>query len=103
MITEPSVFYRELCRRAASADRRVTLSALYLGNGEKEASLVEAIRANMAEKKGLRVSVLLDYCRGNRLSASGTSSCTMLQALVKQDKVTCLIRARDLMHLNFII
>lgn len=35
ILPDPSAFYNELCMRASSAKNRITLSALYLGTGNK--------------------------------------------------------------------
>eukprot|EP00095_Tigriopus_kingsejongensis_P005869 maker-scaffold38_size502422-snap-gene-2.20 protein:Tk05869 transcript:maker-scaffold38_size502422-snap-gene-2.20-mRNA-1 annotation:"GI22216" len=90
IITEPSAFFAELCQRASSAQRRITLSALYLGTGAKEHQLVDAIHENVRAREGLQVRFLLDYFRGNRI-AGGQSSCTMLQKLKATRQDTCRI------------
>lgn len=86
VITEPSTFFAELCCRAAAAEKRITLSTLYLGTGEKERQLVSNIQQGLEERPGLRVKVLLDYCRGNRIT-DGQSSCSLLQGLVDEHQV----------------
>jgi CDP-diacylglycerol--glycerol-3-phosphate 3-phosphatidyltransferase len=84
VITDPSAFYGELLKRASSAKERIAMSALYLGTGKLEKRLVEAISENVASRKtDLRVSVLLDFCRGTRVVGK-ESSCTVLQKLLKQ-------------------
>ena len=85
IITEPSIFYLELCKRASSAKRRITLAALYLGTGTREQNLVAAIRKNLESRSGVNVKILLDFCRGNRVT-QGQSSCTMLQKLLVENK-----------------
>lgn len=80
IIQEPSQFYGELLRRSGEARKRVVVSALYLGTGKQEKEMVEALRQNLVSRAGLRVKVLLDWCRGSRLVA-GESSKTMLAPL----------------------
>eukprot|EP00094_Tigriopus_californicus_P004608 TCALIF_04438-PA protein Name:"Similar to TBCE Tubulin-specific chaperone E (Pongo abelii)" AED:0.07 eAED:0.07 QI:119/0.4/0.16/1/0.6/0.66/6/0/917 len=91
VLTEPAAFYNELFQRSALAQKRITLSALYLGTGEKEHRLVDKIHERVLQRDGLRVRVLLDYFRGNRLSGQGQSSCTMLQKLVQDRQEMCQI------------
>ncbi len=83
-------YFQELCQRASAATRRITLSSLYLGTGEKEKRLVEAIRTNLNRGGRLKVNILLDYCRGTR-DVRGESSCTMLQGLVAGNRKSCRI------------
>lgn len=91
ILTEPAAFYNELCQRSALAQKRITLSALYLGTGTQEHQLVDKIHERVLQQDGLRVRVLLDYFRGNRLSGQGQSSCTMLQKLIHARQETCQI------------
>jgi CDP-diacylglycerol--glycerol-3-phosphate 3-phosphatidyltransferase len=86
VINEPSEFYSELLARAAAATRRITLAALYLGTGDTERALVDAV-AKRAEEKPLRVRVMLDFCRGTRADDQGQSSCSLLQKLIEGDAV----------------
>ena len=88
IIREPSHFYAEICSRASSASKRVTLSALYLGTGAKEKNLVRSIKQTMDSRPDVKVKVLLDYCRGTRKSATGESSCSLLGELLKSEKNT---------------
>ena len=82
------MFTNNLCRRASEARQRITMSALYLGTGEREKRLVRAIKDNLTENHSeLKVNILLDFCRGTRV-VSGESSCTVLGKLLADKKVT---------------
>lgn len=85
VITEPSEFYEELCQRAKTAKKRVVLASLYLGTGEKEQRLLNSIEESL-QTSDVRVKVLLDFSRGNRL-VKGSSSCTMLKPLLQKYQV----------------
>ncbi len=51
---------------------------------------MEALRDNLARNRRLKVSVLLDYCRGNRAEGKeNKSSCTMVEPLVRYGEDRC--------------
>ena len=56
---------------------RIVLSALYWGVEEKEQKLRDAVSHSLTNTPGLRVKILLDWCRGTRL-VGGQSSVTLL-------------------------
>ena len=58
------------------------MSALYWGVEEKEQKLRDAVAASLTHSPGLRVKILLDWCRGTRL-VGGQSSVTLLSPLHK--------------------
>jgi len=57
------------------------MSALYLGTGKLERYLVEKLSRRTQENPDLRITVLMDYMRGTRLSRGGESSHTLLKQL----------------------
>ena len=57
------------------------MSALYWGVEERERRLRDTIAASLAARPGLRVRVLLDWCRGTRVSRDGDSSASLLAGL----------------------
>ena len=60
VITEPSEFYEELCRRAKTAKKRIVLASLYLGTGEKEQRLLDSIEESLrANSNDFKVKVTL--------------------------------------------
>ena len=59
---------------------RIVLSALYWGVEEREEKLRDAVAASLTSRPGLRVKILLDWCRGTRL-VGGQSSVTLLSPL----------------------
>ena len=77
-MTSPSDYYLALHKLLNDAERRVSMSALYLGTGNLEKYLVEKLTKRTQQNPDLRVTFLLDYMRGTRLSSKGESSLTML-------------------------
>ena len=57
------------------------MSALYWGVEEKEQKLRDAVSSSLSNTPGLRVKILLDWCRGTRL-VGGQSSVTLLSPLL---------------------
>jgi hypothetical protein len=49
-----SFVYKELLNRSAGSKKRVILSALYLGTGDKERSLVSALEQNVSSNQDLK-------------------------------------------------
>ena len=66
--------------RAEAAEDRVVISALYWGVQARERRLRDTIAASLASRPGLRVRILLDWCRGTR-SVGGESSVSLLRPL----------------------
>lgn len=60
------------------------MSSLYLGTGELEQELVNCLKAAGENNPSLRTTILLDYCRGNRINnlTGPKSSKELLQPLV---------------------
>jgi len=94
VMTEPDEFYQRLCRGVKEAKKRVVLASLYLGTGPKEAHLLdcleECLSMTSSQKKeeedisDVRVKILLDYSRGNRLVKDNKSSATMLKPIIQK-------------------
>lgn len=66
LLPSPSAFYRQLLRNIQHAERRVSISSLYLGTGQLEEALVDALASRLRERPELQVQVVLDYSRGQR-------------------------------------
>jgi CDP-diacylglycerol---glycerol-3-phosphate 3-phosphatidyltransferase len=78
ILTTPTEFYEALLAGVQGARQRVCLSSLYLGSGQLESKLVQALVANAEQNKSTpsyRASVLFDHSRGLR---GKTNSATML-------------------------
>lgn len=87
ILTEPEQFYNALLSSCQTAKKRVTLVSLYLGTGNLEQNLVNALTRNESFQKGnLKINVLLDYTRGSRCKEN---SRTMLLPLIQKDEVNC--------------
>lgn len=66
VIYEPEAFYNTLVAKCSTAKRRIMLASLYLGIGNLENRLVDAIHDSMQRNLHLKVDVLLDFSRGTR-------------------------------------
>lgn len=76
---EPEDFYNELRRLIANAQHRLVLSALYLGSGHKEQSLLQDVSSALENNQSLSVLFILDHSRARR---GEKSSIDMLAPLV---------------------
>ncbi|CAK9802027.1 CDP-diacylglycerol--glycerol-3-phosphate 3-phosphatidyltransferase, mitochondrial [Anthophora plagiata] len=67
IIEKPSVFYSTLVEKCKNAKRRITFASLYLGTGQLESNLVNAIGQALSTSNGnVEVNILLDFMRGSR-------------------------------------
>ena len=88
---EPVEFYEELIRGAQTSEKRIVMSALYLGTDKKEHKLVNTIE-NSLKSKDLQVKFLLDFCRGSRgKNSSRTTLLPLLEKYSDNVKVSLLI------------
>lgn len=88
VLKEPSEFYEELIKGAKTSEKRIVMSALYLGTDEKEDKLVKTIE-NSLKSKDLEVSFLFDFCRGSRGQInSRTSLLPLLEKYSENVKVS---------------
>ncbi|MFH4979297.1 hypothetical protein AB6A40_006006 [Gnathostoma spinigerum] len=87
VIEGPQEFYQTLLTCIRGSSKRITLSTLYIGDGELEKHLIDEIHIRQKACGQLRVNILLDYLRGTRGLTSGTSSVTVLQKLLPSSSV----------------
>jgi CDP-diacylglycerol---glycerol-3-phosphate 3-phosphatidyltransferase len=83
IIPTPTAFYDQLVANIRRAQHRITISSLYLGTGELERKLVDAIADKLRENPDIQVKIVLDYSRGQR-GGQDRSSVTMFKQLLKQ-------------------
>lgn len=81
ILESPQQFYSSLLDGVLTASRRISLASLYLGTGELECQLVDALQQR-ASDPDLALRVLLDHSRGTRLQ-DGASSATLLAPVVR--------------------
>ena len=67
-------YYLALNRLIEMSQRRISMSALYLGTGKLEQFMMSKLDRQLEAKSQLRVSMLLDYMRGTRVNRDGKSS-----------------------------
>lgn len=80
----PKSFHCKLKQEASKARKRIVLAALYLGTGELEKELIQAvIGVAKLTKNQVKVDILLDCVRGSR---GLVNSKTMLKQLMEQYK-----------------
>eukprot|EP01043_Picozoa_sp_COSAG02_P016346 COSAG02_NODE_716_length_18084_cov_101.241145_9_plen_586_part_00 len=71
----PTEFYERLQEAAAGAQRRLLLASLYIGTGEKEQALLDAVTAACDRVPSLQATLLVDALRTQRVEqGSGVSS-----------------------------
>ena len=81
IIHEPSSFYQELVNRSRTSQERIVMSALYWGIEERERRLRDAVAERLSSSNGgMRVKILLDWCRGTRM-VNNESSASLLRSL----------------------
>ena len=66
VLDTPASFYDTLVREARAASRRVVLGSLYVGTGDREATLVSVIADRLRSVPELGVRVMVDHSRGLR-------------------------------------
>jgi len=87
IITEPSQFYSTILQYCQEASYRVTLVSLYLGTGDLETKIVNALLTNKQfQNRKLLINILFDYTRGSR---NQHNSRTILQPLLQQNDANC--------------
>ena len=67
IIGEPKQFYASIREEIGRAKSEISLSALYLGTGSLEKQLLADLDAAMDKEEGLRVTLVFDYNRAQRL------------------------------------
>lgn len=83
VLKTPTEFYEQLLTFISQAEKTITISSLYLGTGEYEQRLVEALSKRAEERPELQIHVVLDYLRGTRVT-DGKSSLTLLAPLLQK-------------------
>ncbi|RWS11135.1 CDP-diacylglycerol--glycerol-3-phosphate 3-phosphatidyltransferase-like protein, partial [Dinothrombium tinctorium] len=71
----------------SKSKQRIVLSSLYIGTNKMEKELMLSIKKTMEQQSNLKLTVLVDYMRGNRLNDSkDTTSSTkaLLQPLINE-------------------
>ncbi|CAK9442087.1 uncharacterized protein LODBEIA_P58490 [Lodderomyces beijingensis] len=99
IIQDPKVFYQTLKDKISQARRRVFLSSLYVGKGQKE--LVQCIDDALSKNPELEVSILTDCLRGTREAPNNPCSASLLVTLeAKYGKRRVDIRMYHTPHLS---
>lgn len=83
LLATPTDFYQQLLTNIKQAEKKISISSLYLGTGRLEQELVEALAERLRERPQLQVQIVLDYSRGQR-GGLRASSVTMLAPLLKE-------------------
>ncbi|KAL3658523.1 hypothetical protein V7S43_016407 [Phytophthora oleae] len=83
LLSTPTDFYQQLLHNIQHAETRISISSLYLGTGQLERELVDALAKRLDEKPELQVQIVLDFSRGQRGGLTA-SSVTMLAPLLKK-------------------
>ena len=83
VISSPNQFYQTMIDKISNAVYRITISSLYIGTGDMERKLVDAIDKQLCDKPYLQVCILLDRLRGTR---GDPNSLTLFLPLIKKHK-----------------
>lgn len=83
-LRDPASFYRYLLEASQVANSRVYLSALYLGTGQKEMTLVDTLSERLRKVPRIDAHMFLDHNRASRIDKQGSSSVTMLGSCIGQ-------------------
>lgn len=73
-ITSPTEFYETILENIENARSMITLTSLYIGTGEKEQHMVDALRRACEKRPTLRVRIVLDHSRGTRGGKDSSAS-----------------------------
>ncbi|XP_015793559.1 CDP-diacylglycerol--glycerol-3-phosphate 3-phosphatidyltransferase, mitochondrial isoform X1 [Tetranychus urticae] len=90
ILQNPQTFYSKLQKLISQSKKRVILSSLYIGTGELEENLINSLHSRLEETKDLRVSILVDYNRGQRLKQKNdldSSSKGLLRSLAHKANI----------------
>ncbi|KDO24777.1 hypothetical protein SPRG_20814 [Saprolegnia parasitica CBS 223.65] len=83
VLTSPDAFYQQLLTNIRAAQRRISLSSLYIGTDELSRALVATLQEAVAANPCLEVSIVLDYSRGQRGGNTAKSSVAVLTPLLE--------------------
>lgn len=102
LLSTPTAFYQRLLRNIEHAETRISISSLYLGTGELERKLVDALVSRLHARPQLYVQIVLDYSRGQRggLSANSVNMLAPLLQLFPQNVELFLFRVPQLSGLS---
>ncbi|KAL4456970.1 hypothetical protein ABPG74_014608 [Tetrahymena malaccensis] len=85
ILQEPIDFYLQLHKGVKYSSKRILMSTLYFGTGNLEKYLVAQIDNSIKRNKKLKVGMLMDYMRGNRVNKKQESSRTLVENLKKDN------------------
>lgn len=72
LLPTPAAFYAKILQLVRQAKKRIFISTLYIGSGEAEGELLKEIR-NALSQRAVKVTVVLDAARMQRLQSQGTA------------------------------
>lgn len=84
VLNTPQEYFENLINGIKNAKQRIILTSLYLGTGEHEKKIIEALETQLKSNPNITVHVLFDCLRGTRGTKEQKSSVTMLLPLVKK-------------------
>jgi CDP-diacylglycerol--glycerol-3-phosphate 3-phosphatidyltransferase len=84
IIDTPNHFLNSILNGIQNAKQRIILSSLYLGTGKNEEKIIENLNIALQRNPNLKLTILLDYLRGNRENDKKESSVSTLKPLIKK-------------------
>lgn len=79
----PEAFFSAVMGCVQLASRRLLVSALYIGSGEKERRMLQLLQQRARQKEELEVCLLLDFLRSTRPASSGGATASLLLPLLQ--------------------
>jgi len=86
ILKDPKEFYEYLIKKMPDCKNRITLSALYLGTGEKEKHLLDTLEKSVEKNEQLECNLLFDYTRSTRSDGPGQSSKDLLTRVTSNNR-----------------
>nr|CCA18642.1 unnamed protein product [Albugo laibachii Nc14] len=81
VLTSPRAFYECLLENISTAERRISMSSLYLGTGDLERKLVKCLHDRLGANPNLQAHIVLDYARAQRNGPTNSSVGLLLPLL----------------------
>ncbi|OQS02870.1 CDP-diacylglycerol-glycerol-3-phosphate 3-phosphatidyltransferase [Thraustotheca clavata] len=83
VLSTPTEFFQQLLSNIRQAQRRISISSLYIGTDKLSCELIQTLHDAIARNPSLQVSIVLDYSRGQRGGTTANSSVAVLTPLLK--------------------
>lgn len=83
VLSSPRAFFESLLENISTAERKISVSSLYIGTGDLERKLVDCLRARLDANPNVKAQIVLDYARAQR-NGPADSSVGLLLPLIEE-------------------